>query len=653
MTRANAANAGGCSAEPVPGWSVTGLLRMGLTRLSRLPRRIAMAPFAVAAAIVLAIVVLALAANQLRAERDMALDAAAGEVGARATLLAARLDAALSAAPQASPAEIFRLVLDAHPDERLAQAVFLDRAGLKIAIDPPTALETRLSGLLSAFASAASPTPGVVRFIEEPGYEHFAAIRPLAATGGRVAFASPVTHRLAAWSRAERTVAVLAAATVALILAAGALLVAEQQAKPARDGQARRAELMADETSGAAPLVAVAFDVTDGKRGTEATIAGRRLKEAISAISDAFVQWDSNRRLVLCNSKYRSLHNLLGHLRHAPSTEAGRRGGYEAQLADGRWLQTRERRMCEGGSGAVAADITAVKEDERQLINSKRLLTATASQLRTSRRMLEEQSRQLADLAERYQEQKAKAYAADLAKAEFLANMSHELRTPLNAIIGFSQLMGGEAFGPLGCERYREYCLHILASGRRLLSVVSDILDMSRLEAGRERLTYACVSADQAARRAADDVAAIAREKGVALKLDVRPDLSLEADSGALERILVTLMRNAVKFAPTGGSVEIGAEAAGEQVYFYVQDDGPGVAEQDVERLTRPFEQGVVVMENGMKGSGLGLAIAKSLAELHGGTLRLAPRPGKGAIAVVTLPRAPRAAHSIVLAEAA
>ncbi|HVP99718.1 MAG TPA: ATP-binding protein [Roseiarcus sp.] len=626
---------------------------MGLTRLSRLPRRIAMAPFAVAAAIVLAIVVLALAANQLRAERDMALDAAAGEVGARATLLAARLDAALSAAPQASPAEIFRLVLDAHPDERLAQAVFLDRAGLKIAIDPPTAPETRLSGLLSAFASAASPAPGVVRFIEEPGYEHFAAIRPLAATGGRVAFASPVAHRLAAWSRAERTVAVLAAATVALILTAGALLAAEQQAKPARDGQARRAELMADETSGAAPLVAVAFDVTDGKRGTQATIAGRRLKEAISAISDAFVQWDSNRRLVLCNSKYRSLHNLLGRLRHAPSTEAGRRGGYEAQLADGRWLQTRERRMCEGGSGAVAADITAVKEDERQLINSKRLLTATASQLRTSRRTLEEQSRQLADLAERYQEQKAKADAADLAKAEFLANMSHELRTPLNAIIGFSQLMGGEAFGPLGCERYREYCSHILDSGRRLLSVVSDILDMSRLEAGRERLTYACVSADQAARRAADDVAAIAREKGVALKLDVRPDLSLEADSGALDRILVTLMRNAVKFAPAGGSVEIGAEAAGEQVYFYVQDDGPGVAEQDVERLTRPFEQGVVVMENGMKGSGLGLAIAKSLAELHGGTLRLAPRPGKGAIAVVTLPRAPRAAHSIVLAEAA
>ena len=629
----------------------------------------------------------------------------------------------------------------------LARAVLVDRTGQRIASDPPTAPQWPLVDLVAA-GEPATPSPeGVVRLPADRDGEQFATVRQLTAIGGTVAFASPVAHHLAAWSHAARMVAALLAATIALIVAVGALYAAERRAKHkrARDEQARgartelalkrgrcglwtwdlqrdriswsgsmfgvldlgerptywtsaelqalmhpedgdlaeiarqaferrgecldvefrvraadgrwvrlrmRAELMADETTGASTLVGAAFDVTDGKRETQAA-AERRLKDAIEAIPDAFVLWDSDRRLTLCNTKYHGLHNLLGDLSQAPSAEAERPRSYEAQLADGRWLQISERRMRDGGSVAVAADITAVKERERQLISSERLLMATASQLRASRRSLEEQSQQLAELAERYQEQKAKAEAADRAKAEFLANMSHELRTPLNAIIGFSQLMGAQAFGPIGCERYREYCAHILASGRRLLNVVSDILDMARLEAGRERLTYACVSADQAARRAVNDVAAIAGEKDVALSLDVRPDLALEADAGALERILVTLMRNAVKFAPEGGSVEIGAEAAGEQVYFYVQDNGPGVAEHDIERLGRPFEQSGVVMADGMKGSGLGLAIANSLAELHGGTLRLASRPGEGAIAVVALPRAQRAARSIVLAEAA
>ena len=121
-------------------------------------------------------------------------------------------------------------------------------------------------------------------------------------------------------------------------------------------------------------------------------------------------------------------------------------------------------------------------------MNSERLLLATVAELRQSRRSLEAQAQELADLAERYHEQKSKAEAANRAKAEFLANMSHELRTPLNAIIGFSQLMESQTFGPLGSQKYRDYCGHILASGEYLLHVVSDVLDMSRLEAGRERL---------------------------------------------------------------------------------------------------------------------------------------------------------------------
>ena len=161
---------------------------------------------------------------------------------------------------------------------------------------------------------------------------------------------------------------------------------------------------------------------------------------------------------------------------------------YEARLADGRWLQVNERRTRDGGYVSVGTDITALKEHEQQLLKSEQLLLATVAQLRQSRRSLEAQAQQLADLAERYHEQKAQAEMANRAKAEFLANMSHELRTPLNAIIGFSQLMEGETFGPLGSEKYRDYCAHILASGQYLLNVITDVLDMSRLESGRIRL---------------------------------------------------------------------------------------------------------------------------------------------------------------------
>jgi two-component system cell cycle sensor histidine kinase PleC len=275
------------------------------------------------------------------------------------------------------------------------------------------------------------------------------------------------------------------------------------------------------------------------------------------------------------------------------------------------------------------------------------------AQLTQSRRSLEEQAQQLADLAERYHEQKSRAEAANRAKAEFLANMSHELRTPLNAIIGFSQLMGNETFGPLGSRKYQDYCAHILAGGEYLLHVVSDILDMARLEAGRERLSYARFHAEQAVSRAVLDIAPTAREKRVAVTVDVGADVSVEADPQAVERILTTLMRNAVKFAPEGGEVSIGAAAIADHVHFYVEDDGPGIAAEDIVRLGRPFEQGDVIMADGMKGSGLGLAIATSLVELHGGTLRLQSRAGEGAVALVTLPRVQRAARAIAWAQVA
>jgi two-component system cell cycle sensor histidine kinase PleC len=213
--------------------------------------------------------------------------------------------------------------------------------------------------------------------------------------------------------------------------------------------------------------------------------------------------------------------------------------------------------------------------------------------------------------------------------------------------------MGSQPFGPLGSEKYLDYCGHISSSGDYLLQLVSDILDMARLDAGRERLCYRRFCTDEAVSRAMRDVAATAREKRISVTVDVAADLVIEADQEALERILTTLMRNGVKFAPDGGAVEIGAEAIGDHVYFYVEDNGPGIAGEDVARLGRPFEQGDAVMANGMKGSGLGLAIANSLVELHGGTMRLGSRASEGALAVVALPRLQRGPRTMALAKVA
>jgi two-component system cell cycle sensor histidine kinase PleC len=441
----------------------------------------------------------------------------------------------------------------------------------------------------------------------------------------------------------------------------------------------KRAELVVDTKTGGRRLIGIALDVTDQKREAElSATADQRLREAIEAISEAFVLWDSSNHLVLCNSKYQRLHNLppeaakvgapyaeLAALGAPPLVDretdvesgetlrAGDARTYEARLSDGRWLQVNERRTRDGGYVSVGTDITDLKEHEQQLLNSEQLLLATVAQLRQSRRSLEAQAQQLADLAERYHEQKAQAEMANRAKAEFLANMSHELRTPLNAIIGFSQLMEGETFGPLGSEKYRDYCAHILAGGQYLLNVISDVLDMSRLESGHIRLRPESFKVERAISKALLDVAATARDKHVAIEVEADGADTIEADLAAVERILVTLLRNAVKFSPEGGVVTVGAQAVADQMYFYVEDAGSGIGPDDISRLGRPFEQAETTMANGMKGSGLGLAIANSLIELHGGLLRITSKPGEGTAVLVSLPRAPRSPRALALAAVA
>ena len=192
---------------------------------------------------------------------------------------------------------------------------------------------------------------------------------------------------------------------------------------------------------------------------------------------------------------------------------------FEAQLEDGRWLHISERRTKDGGYVSVGTDITALKTHEEKLVDSEKRLMATVSDLRVSQQ-------RSAELAEKYAAEKTRAEEANQAKSKFLANMSHELRTPLNAIIGFSEIMESSMFGPLGAEKYHEYCSDIHASGQYLLDVINDILDMSKIEAGRIRLDFEDLELDQLLSEAMRVVSARAQDKQLELIARSRPSSS-------------------------------------------------------------------------------------------------------------------------------
>ena len=364
----------------------------------------------------------------------------------------------------------------------------------------------------------------------------------------------------------------------------------------------------------------------------------------------------------MCNSKFQKFHNLSSEAIAAGTPyaqvmekgtppliqaqtalgerpQAGART-YEARLGDGRWLQINERRTKDGGYVSVGTDITALKRHEEQLMESERRLMATVADLRKSRQTLELQAQQLADLAEKYLEQKAEAETANRAKSEFLANMSHELRTPLNAIIGFSELMQQETFGPLGSQKYVDYSSDIKQSGEYLLGVISDVLDMSRLEAGRVRLQKSDFDINSAVSGALAEIEPIAREKDIVVAAESLPGKRIHADRAALQKILTILLRNAVKFTPNEGRISVRTRLIQGALNVYVQDTGMGIAAEPLARLGRPFEQLDGSLDNGMKGSGLGLAIARSLVDLHGGSMRIRSTVGAGTIVRVHLPQA-------------
>ncbi|MBC8792812.1 MAG: hypothetical protein C6Y20_14515 [Tagaea sp. CACIAM 22H2] len=376
-----------------------------------------------------------------------------------------------------------------------------------------------------------------------------------------------------------------------------------------------------------AQYVSVATDVT-AIREMEATTraAEARMRAAIESIPEGFAIFDEDDRLVVANRPYvemfagetdpsrlqgRTFEELvrMSIARGEPpepgfTTETwvaermrrhreGMTGTRLLRIADGRTVSVAERHVPGVGVVGIRTDVSRMVETEAALRNAR-------------------------DAAE----------SANRAKSQFLANMSHELRTPLNAIIGFAEMIEKEIFGKVGSKRYIEYAADIAASGRHLVDLIGDVLDMSKIEAGRYTLEEDEVDLTQTIE------AAIAIARGQAHHAGVRLNaagekLRLRADGRALRQVLLNLLSNAIKFTPKGGRVDVAWRAREDGVEVDVADTGIGISQEDLPHVIEPFRQAQGVGRN-YGGTGLGLAITKRLIEMHGGRLEIESEAGKG-----------------------
>jgi signal transduction histidine kinase/HAMP domain-containing protein len=281
-------------------------------------------------------------------------------------------------------------------------------------------------------------------------------------------------------------------------------------------------------------------------------------------------------------------------------------GHAELELADGRWLRMTVSGTSEGGSIIFLSDFTAIKEREESLRRAK-----------------------------------AEAERANASKTRFLANMSHELRTPLNAIIGFSEIIAGEFFGKLGNPRYLDYSGDILKSGRHLLAVINDVLDLSKSEAGK--MVLAAHQIDM--RDVLNDCAAMVREQaagaGLVFELSgLEQALPMTGDAAKLRQIFLNLLSNAIKFTDKGGRIALSAKAEDGEIAVTVADTGIGMDPEDVEIAFQPFAQVDNRLERRYEGTGLGLPLTRALVDLHKGRIAIDSARGQGTRITVAFPRA-------------
>lgn len=400
-------------------------------------------------------------------------------------------------------------------------------------------------------------------------------------------------------------------------------------------------------------IVGVALDITEQRaaqirlKSTEA-----RLHNALSSMTDSFVVWDAMNRLVVWNNRFEAFFGLAsGSLQvgmdHAsvdylanPAIEE--RFHYESSderwveylLKNGRWIRYIETTTAEGGHVSIGTDITELRLREADLKDNELALNNTVDVLRKSQKSIVE-------LAERYESEKIRAEEASQSKSDFLASMSHELRTPLNAINGFSDIMKKEMFGPLGDPRYKEYVSDILFSGQHLLSLINDILDMSKIEAGKMTLNTEVMFLHEMVAQVVRMIRGRADDASLKLDIEVSEVREIEADPRSVKQVLLNLLTNAVKFTPEGGTVGVELVQKASGIIIKVSDTGIGISEENIEKLAKPFEQVHDEANKQTEGTGLGLALSKSLVELHGGKFKIESVVGKGTTVIFSLPNKP------------
>ncbi len=258
---------------------------------------------------------------------------------------------------------------------------------------------------------------------------------------------------------------------------------------------------------------------------------------------------------------------------------------------------------------------------------------------------VEDLARELEEARDEALRKRFEAETANASKTAFLANMSHELRTPLNAILGFSEIIAKECFGEVGSPRYKEYAGDIHSSGTHLLSLINDLLDVAKIEAGRMDIEPCALDVRRTFDTALKIIAVKARERHQELVIDVDPNAPvLFADERALKQILINLVSNAVKFTPEGGRITVtGSRARDGGFQIMVEDNGPGIPRDKIDKIFKPFSQVDNRYDRQGGGTGLGLALVRGLTELHGGRAWLESEYGKGARAYVVFPVAPAA----------
>lgn len=388
-------------------------------------------------------------------------------------------------------------------------------------------------------------------------------------------------------------------------------------------------------------LIGIAVDITEQREVEEENKkADLRLREAVDLLPEAFVLWDSKNRLVMCNSTYQKLNGLnsedvvegtpysevMKSARKPISTKkvkelkkfGSHQFNYTMQLDDGRWFQIAEQRTKDDGWVSVGTEITKVKQSEAESISK---------------------TNKLQELTRKLGYEKERAETANRSKSDFVASISHELRTPLNAIIGFSDVMRQEAFGKLGHEKYKEYSNDINESGMDLLHLINDILDMSKIEAGRMDLKFETFNLVELLKDACRTIDTEAKKKHLDIQMKSKDNIPLTADRRSIKQILLNVLSNSVKFTEKDGSISLTTLEKDGKVLIQIEDTGIGIPAKDIAKLGKPFVQLENQMTRSHDGSGLGLSIAESLAELHDGKLIIESKEKVGTKVTIALPQ--------------